>query len=595
MFQAYDGDGLQAPARHARLGSGAPLDLARVTRVLRLRWRWIALSIALGVPLGVVLALALAPREYTAETVLLWEPPRARTPMEPQRELRTLVDMVKLPDLLAEARQQVGLSITLEALGRRVDVGVSDTSNLVTIKARARTAEESLALVEAMTRAFLADRVRVERLRAEEWLRWLVDEIGRVEAQRTAARERYDLFRKENGIEEFTVDRQAAVQEATRLRTEVDRNRIEVESEEAKAALLRAVAEREPPQILQSETRTPTAEDKKLSELRADLIARRASLSGEHPVVRGIAAAVAALEETAPGEEALATRTLGINPQWTEIQRGLIDSSVGREAAHRKWRAYVELEAAARTRVERLSLLEGQASAMFEELRGVETRLGELKAQQKLAEGEVHQPSTGFRVVAPARLPTRPTRSYRRPVAVAVPFLTGLLMAAACAAQTLRGLRIWTPAEFAFWGGAPVVATSPWPPSPEALEDLVLDLGVSGGEARGATLLLALAPVRTERAVELASRLGTGVSVWDGPERLQALRRAVRQSVRVMVLVEAQAHSVFEISALRQRLGDPERMGFVVLGLGTGFADLPDQVGDVEGFWRAPPERESRG
>jgi hypothetical protein len=78
------------------------------------------------------------------------------------------------------------------------------------------------------------------------------------------------------------------------------------------------------------------------------------------------------------------------------------------------------------------------------------------------------------------------------------------------------------------------------------------------------------------------------LSVWDKPERSQALRRRARQSTRVLVLVEVGTHSLFELAALRHLLGREDRIGLIVLGLGTDFAGGPDQVGDVPGFWQAP-------
>jgi hypothetical protein len=240
--------------------------------------------------------------------------------------------------------------------------------------------------------------------------------------------------------------------------------------------------------------------------------------------------------------------------------------------------------------------MQGQASLLLDEVHLAEKRLIEHKAEQKMAEAVMNQPAPGLRVLDAPDLPARPTRSYRL-VALAFPVLMGALAALGCAARSLRGLKLWTASEIAFWGRSPVIAASRWPANPQGLEDLVLDLGEALSTARGTTLMLALAPEWTQRAVELTSRLQElptvplrdGVlSVWDKPERPQALRRRARQSTRVLVLLEAGAHSLFELAALRHLLGREDRIGLIVLGLGTDFAGSPDQVGDVPGFWQAP-------
>ncbi|WP_224242675.1 GumC domain-containing protein [Hyalangium gracile] len=568
---------------------------------MSLRWRLITLASLLGVPLGVLVVKTLLPREYVSEAVLVWEPPRSSSRVDSLREFKTQVDTLKLPTLLAEVRRRTALTSTLEALGRRIDASTGRDSNVLTVRVRAGSAEEALRLAETVTQVFLEGRTATERKRAEEQFQTLGHEIERGQAQLTAAWERYDAFRLENGIADLTIDQRAALEAAVLLRTEADRSRIEMESAEAKASLLHTAAGHESPKVVLSETQA-LPEERKLAELRTELVARRASLSEEHPETLGLAAAVEALSSHSSTAPTLTDQTVGTNPQWMFLQQGLMEAKAEREAAQRKWQAFTQLELSARERTVRLSSIQGRASLLLDELRLAEKRLSELKAEQKMIEAVMNQPFPGFRVLDAAELPSRPKRSYRL-VALAFPLLLGTLTALSCAARSLRGLKIWTASELAYWGRGPVVAASSWPASPQGLEDLALDLRGALGSARGTTLMLALSPARTERAVELASHpeLKPAVSlreevslrdgallVWDKPERPQALRRLARQSSRVLVLVESGAHSVFELMALPHLLGREDRIGFVLLGVGTGFAASPDQLGDVSGFWQAP-------
>ncbi len=595
-----DGPGMRAapvPPTEARFGR--PVDAVRLAWVLRQRWRLIALAVALGIPAGALVAKLFVPRTYTAEAVLVWERPHTRVVVDPERELKTLLDTVKMPGNVAELRRRTGQPLTLESLARRLNARVGRDSNLLTLSAEADDAAEAARLCDTMTQVFLEGCREVERTRAEERFRALGEEAERVRSQLSALQAQYDGFRKQHGIADLVIDRRSAIEEAALLRTEANRNRIEVESRDAKAALLRLVAKDEPSMMVMSETQIRAAE-RKLAELRADLTAREARLTQEHPEVLGLAAAVQALETSPAGTFAPGDRILGTNPQWTFLRQSLLDADAEREAAQRKWKSYAELEAAARSRVSRLSTVEGQAALMLAELHVLESRLGELKALQKVAEGELHQPSAGFRVLTAATPPSRPTRSHRRAVAAALPLLLGFFATLLCAAQALRGLRLWTPAEIAFWGRGPVVAASTWPTQAEGLEELVLDLAASASAARGVTLVVALSRERMKDAAELVSRLervaarGDGaeprgtLEVWTEPDRSQALRRAARQSARVLVLAGAGAHSLFELMAVHRRLGREERIGFVVLGLGRELAGVSDRVGDVAGFWGEP-------
>ncbi len=551
--------------------------------------------------MGVLVARSVLPREYAAEAVLVWEPPRTSVRVDSLREFKTLVDTLKLPALLAEVRQRTQLPLTLEALARRIDTNTGRDSNVLVVRGRGRSAEEALRLTEAVTQVFLEGRTATERKRAEEQFHTLGQEIERGQAQLTAAWERYDDFRRENGFADLTLDREAALEEAVLLRIEANRSHIEMESAQARAALLHSAAGLQSPKVIVSETQA-LPEERKLAELRTELAARGASLSGEHPEVQGIAAAVEVLASRAPKAPTLTEQTVGTNPQWVFLQQGLMEAKAGREAAQRKWEAFARLESSARERTARLSALQGKASLLLEEIRLAEKRLSELKVEQKAAEAVMNQPAPGVRVLDAADLPSRPTRSNRL-VALAFPFLLGALAVLGCAARALSGLKLWTPSELAFWGRGPVVAASRWPASPEGLEELALDLEKGLSSARGTTLILALAPGWTQRAVELASRLertipvplredvpvrDSAIAVWDKTERPQALRRLSRQSARVLVLVETGTHSLFELTALPRLLGREEGIGFVLLGLGTGFAESPDQVGDVAGFWETP-------
>ncbi|NPC68732.1 hypothetical protein HPP05_03085 [Corallococcus exiguus] len=586
-----------ALVRQESVRSGYPVDPLRIARVLRRRWRIIAGCFVAGIVLGVLLAKTVMPREFTARTILVWEPTGSRAAANPEREIQTLMDTLKLPNNLEALRMRTGLPVTLEALARRVDIAVARGSNILTLSATATSPEEAVRLSDAMTLVFLDHQRDSERTRAEAQLKALGEEVLKVQAQLEEARTRYDGFRHENGIAELTLDRQSFIEEAARLRTEKNRFRIEAESSDARALLLKQAAREQPSRMVLSETES-YFELRKLAELRAELAARGANLSMEHPEVVQLTAAVRALESR-PAGGTVSDRVVGTNPSWTFLQNSLLDAGSQRELAQKKWRAYAEAEEAAKERITRLSALEGQASALLARIHITETRLTELQQRQKVVEGEVRQPAMELRVLTSATPPTRPSKSYRRAVALLLPPFFALLAVVALTASSMRGFKLWTPAEFSFWGRGPVVAATPWPATAEGLEELVVELRAALDEASGVTRVLPLGESQQERTRELLSRLGAtcvparddvpgrGAMLvsWEEARRPQALRLAVRKGARVLVLASSGAHSVFEVWALRRLLGSEACVGFVVVGLGTDLATHPDRVGDVMGFW----------
>ncbi|HLL85038.1 MAG TPA: hypothetical protein VK420_20375 [Longimicrobium sp.] len=602
MFASDVGEAPPASAPAAGQRAGRPLDPLRFLWMLRRRWPRIALAALVGVPVGILAALTLVKREYTAQSVLIWEPPPSRVMTAPERELRTLVDTVKLAENLAEVRKRTGQSATLEGLARRIDVSVGQDSNLVTIRGLADDPDGAVQLTDTMTQVFIDHRLNLERARAEDRLRALTAEAERAMEHLRSTREEYDRFREAHGIVDLALERQAAIEEVATLRAELHRSQVAMQSGEARAAILRSAASREPAQTVLLEQQT-NPDARRLAELRSEHSARGASLSPEHPEVRGLGASVQALEAKPPGNYTVADRQVGDNPRWTFLLNSLADANAAQVAAERSWRAYAELGTSAHSRVRKLTAVEGQASLLLTGIHLAESRLSELQAERKGVEGAVRQPTAEFRVLSGAERPSRPSRSHRRLVALAFPAVFALLAALVFTAEAVKGLKLVTPAEIAFWGRGPVVATSTWPQEAGALEDLALDLGTSLAVARGVTLLVPHPLARAELATELATRVeqgGTasaetgpreGVLVpWTGPERAQALRRSARQSSRVLVLVAAGAHSAFELAAVRDLLGREERVGFIVVGLPPGAARLPDQVGDVAAFWRAPGE-----
>jgi uncharacterized protein involved in exopolysaccharide biosynthesis len=583
VFAPVEGD---VPEAGWEQRPGLPLEPVRLAWALRRRIRLIALAVLASIPVGLVAAYFLAPREFVAQSVLVWEPvARSSTPA---RELQTLTSSVKLPGNLAQVRERLKLTNSLEDVGARIRVGVvSNESNVLTISGSGASSEEAARFTQAVTEVFLDARVRIARTRMEERLKDLKEEVEQTHKQLASARERYDGFRAQHQVVDFTLDRKTAIEQLALLRAEVNKSRVEADSSSTKANLLRSAVQKAPAQLVLTENQVQ-ADRQKLAELSAQLTARRASLSQEHPEVRGLQASVEALERTPADAYTVTGRQVGANPEFLVLQEQLTRASIDGEAAQQKWQSYSKLEAALNERVLQLTALEGEANLLLADVQLAEERLGKLKAEQSELETGVRQPSSELRVLNSPVPPPFPAQSSRRKVALAFPVLAGLFAMLFVAGQELRGFRLRTPSEIAFWAKAPVLASSSWPQAPEELRNLTLELASRGEQAQGTTLLLPLDPARGASAAELVEALRArmpSLRLWDEADRVQALRRASRESARVLVLVEAGAHAALELIGLRRLLGRDDGIGLVVLGLGPELALLRDRVGDDSDFW----------
>jgi uncharacterized protein involved in exopolysaccharide biosynthesis len=567
----------------------------RLAWALRQKARLIALAVVISIPLGILAAFTLAPRNYVAQSVLVWEPVQPAS--SPVRELQTLTNSVKLPDNIAEVRQRLKLADSLESVGSRIQMDiVNSESNILTLSGKASTAEEAARFTQVVTDVFLEARLRIARARTEERLKAVTQEIELMLKQLSAARERYDQFRAQYHVVDFAMDRKAAIEELSFLRNEANKSRIEADSGSSKADLLRSAVQKAAPQLVLVENQVQ-ADRQKLAELSAQLTARRASLSEEHPEVQGLQASVEALEQKSVDSYMVTGRQIGTNPEWMVLQEQLTSTSVDQQAAEKKWQSYARMQSSLSERVQQLTAVEGEANLLLTDIQLGEQRLSQLKAEQKVLESGVRQPSSELRVLNAPVPPPGPAQSSRRKMALAFPILTGLLAVGLFLGKEFRGIKMRAPSEIAYWAHLPVLASSSWPTEPDEVRNLALELAPQLDAALGKTLLVSLSPEQNVRASELVEALRAqssskspsgpedSLQLWDKADRVQALRRAARESRRVLVLVEAGQHSPWELAGVRRWLGRDDGIGLVVLGLGPELAQLRDRVGDVAGFW----------
>lgn len=585
----------------------SPVDLMRLAIAFKRRRLSIVAVTIFGAIGGVGVSKALVPPVFEARAVIECE--RCSRPEFGDRELATLQETVKLPAHLEIIRQKLGIDAPLDRIGHDIDVSASIESRLIQITGRAKTAEMAAGMANIIVDAFLETRLQIERDKLMGHLHTLERDAEKARKAVNDAREQYDQFRKDNNIADLPAERQAAIQEAARLRSEAAIARGEEQAARARVRALERVTTKEPPTaVLQQVEELPSA--KRLSKATIDLGSAQARFTAEHPSVKVLTDEVDVLKgKVAASNDAIATgRTVGRNPQWDLAKQGILQATVGQEAASTLESTYEQLAQNAALAAARLSKLEGQASDLFWSVQHAERHLAAIESDKKIAADAARSPTTELRILTPARPPMTPAKSTRRVAGVLGLFFGCIVAALATVLYELRGFRIRTAEELAFWGQGPVVASSRWPTSAEALDELVSDILAALRGTKGTTMLVGAGTGEAafvEHLVECIRermRLENSAHEFDGCSieaisqlgRANALRRAVHAADRVLLFVSAGRHSAFALRAFINKVAFPSPVGFVLVDLHEDHVKLPDLVGDVRAFRNIRPSRAKR-
>jgi uncharacterized protein involved in exopolysaccharide biosynthesis len=470
---------------------GRAVELGRLVRAL-LRRRYLIITCAvLGVVGGAVIAKTLVPRTYVTETVMVWEAREGEGADPDVRQLRTLVDSVKLPTNLATVRQDLAIPQSLDRLAARLEVHFDQNSNLVVVRAEGESGEEAVALCESVVEVFLDHQRNIARERLDETVVTLEDDEDRARDRLEVAQAGYDEFRAAHGVSDLSVERQNAIELAASLRAQADIARADGEALEARGETV-------------STHMAQASESATLREARQRLDSARARLSEDHPRVQALAAEVAVIRESEPPPNAGSGREA--------------NAARNRAAARRRQEAYQRMEETARQRLDALSSVEGEASALLASVRVAEGHLADVEADLARARDGARDVSPGFRVVAAPLMPEAPERSYRKPAAIAIPIAVLLLVLLVILAVELRGLRVKTANELAYWGRAPVVASTTWPSQTRELAAIVDELAEEAAKAGGCTLVISADDIDRHSAEDIADHLRVAVTVKSGGE-----------------------------------------------------------------------------
>jgi uncharacterized protein involved in exopolysaccharide biosynthesis len=623
---------------------GRPIDPYRLFRAVKRGRTWLLSTVVIGSLIGIVIGKFVMPRAYESSIQIVYEggsqaatPPEMLQPVS-VRELRTLVDSVKLPANLRKIRDRREMGDrTLSEVGALIRVESDFDSNLVTFVATSDTPQNAARLAETVVEVFLENQRELERERRQDSLREIGEDLRVAQSALTKAQSAYDEFRREQGITDLSVERESAIAQAAELQAQADLAHADASALAARVRDLRGRTTEPRPRPAATTGLVATAADREeLARARAELTEAQSSLTDEHPRVRALRARVAALQQR------IASSPTGGGSGVSRV--ALQESATEQQSAAERAEALRALARDAHQRITQLSQVEGQATSLLARVRVAEANVDGLNAAQSRAEISARAVDTGFRVVSPATVPPYPLKdSTRYVVAGAIPGVLFLLVIGFCLVREFGKLRPHTAREVAFWGNGPVIGASTWPRDGRALNDLIDEMDDFLLDASGRTLVVPASEKEAGLVAPIADRLaedgwrpttfvgaaemhlddvrdpadirpgtalvprktsgGTALAKiqpdalkpldaqpWSGPVLGPSLRRAARLADRVLVVVGAGSLTATELAAVKGRLGRTEGVGFVVVGLDDDLVHLPDRAGPVDGFWSSSRE-----
>jgi len=598
---------------------------------VRRDWRLILIALLVGAVVGVAVAKLVVKRTYTASTVLIWEPDLTSPGAANERNLSTRVQSVKLSANLLEVRRRLGLYVPLKTLELRTFVRADANSNLVTISGSDSEPGPAAMLADTVVEVFLDHETRLARARAQERLEKLEADLDVARTKLANARETYDAFRSENGISDLAVETQLAIQHVAELRSNADVARADAESLQARSTRLESEAKRHPSQQVQGSSQAdPTR--LQLGNARAELVTLRARLAPDHPHVLALEAQIEALEGRVEGGDSAVTTavTVGLNAQLESLKATMTQSAADREAAVQRQEVYKRFASEAELRLQKLSSIEGQASTLLANIKLHEDRVTRLEAELVSVADEERALRSEFRALTPALVPEE-AESSRKKVAMVSPLLAALVALLFVVGRELRGFKVMTATEAAYWANGPVVASSTWPRVIDMLAPLVDELADHASLSTGTTLVVGATDVDAPFAREIAYWLSTlnsadtrmlgegmgeprslvsanrprgaasslvqrsradesgavrlAVQTWEGEPDGQAMRRAARLAGRVLIVVRSGAMSMLQLRQVHARLGREAGVAVLLVGLDEELIRLRDRVGAIDAFW----------
>jgi uncharacterized protein involved in exopolysaccharide biosynthesis len=511
---------------------GSPVDSHRIVRRLLAGKWWLIGALLIGALISLPLAKFGLGSSYKATAMLEYEgvPAIEGMPQPAEQNIGGMLQAIFIDSVLSQVKERMGLEMRTADVGLLISAN-ADEAGVVRVDASADDPDEAARFANTVAEVFIEHRVQVQRDAIQDALDSLEQRMAAASASAQSAQQTYDAFRDEHGIADLSTEQEQAIENAAELRAQRDRAEAEVAALEARLDQLERDLRRTP------RTRTSTSmsaspEAAELQRLESELAQARGSLSDSHPRVQALQQQIASLRERIASGEAQGTRTSNTttNSQWQSLQSAVSTAQADLEGARQRLEGLTTQAERAQERVEQFSSIEGDASQLLAEVRVNQQLLTELQGTHARLEDAQRDPASGFRTMAPATAPEYAERSkLKYVVAGGIPMGLFLIVLLVLLGRELKGLKVRTAKELAFWGRGPVIGTSTWPRDAQAIDELIADMDDFIPDATGQMLVVGATEMHTELAVQFATRLNSdwydttliGAPLFeDEPERL---------------------------------------------------------------------------
>jgi uncharacterized protein involved in exopolysaccharide biosynthesis len=496
---------------------GRPIEPLRVLSVIaRGRW-WLLGAAVLGLIVGVGYAKLGIRHTFETNTSIRYEgvePLDPSVPPDLRRELPPLVDALRREVVLDEVKRRMDLpAVPIAVINARFSQQLDGEAGILAITAVGDSPEDAALFANTLVDVFLEHQIERRRAAITEAMGTLTERIAAAQEEQSRAQSAYDAFRRAHGVSsELSDDQTAAMAATSDLRARAGLAEAAVSGLEARVARLREQASSgggpEPGGADDGQGASARAA---LAEARRQLESVRGRLSEDHPRYQALQQQVAELEAQ--------VRATGGASAGSGAPRGggqsLREAEAQLESSRRELTRLQQLAQEAQARVVSFSAIEGDAAELLADVTVKTQLLTDLRNRRARLENMLSEIDSGFRVVARAVEPESAIPSRRKYyVAVGAPLALVLLVLLGLLVRELRGLKLTSAAEVAFWANAPVVGTSPWPRDRRALTDLIADLDDFVPDARGTMLVMGA----TDREIPLAVELARAMSADWSPD-----------------------------------------------------------------------------
>jgi len=603
---------------------GWPVDPYRLFLFYKNKWHWLLIGLTVGLLIGAIIAKTLIPRDYRSMAALVLNP--EYTDLSYHLDAQSTVDSILLPSNIEEVIKRLKLRVRARDFVDHLSIDFDfRRSSSLRITVSWPSIDEVVKIANTVADVFIDHQKRQIGLLHQETIQNLQMDLDIASARLANVRQVYDTLRKEKGFADINLETEMAIQEAARLRFEADQLAAETsrfggapsitipsEQRESTVSRNRSAGTSEEAEAIRSE----------LSQARARLEAARTRLPPEHPTIKALEFEVEKLEAQLP----LARRGRGSsNVRQTSAgslnQRQALEDSAARAEA----------------RVKELAQDSGEVTTLLMDINVAERHVEDLKLRLAGASDEARNPPLMFRLLAAATPISVVTKSIRKYVVIGFGLGSFIITVLGLSFSAVRGLRIYTASEAAYWSKMPVVGSSMWPSNPNMLQVLIRDFDDYAPTSTGSTLIVSISNDETERyraqvvaqwlnqsnalareamlhlktrppalkadnletdesfAIEKVrgegeeqTALDKPASItraWTGPIPGPLLRRAARLADRVIVTLTSGTVSAFKLTNLTSMLGRKDGIGLLLLGLDKTLANSADRIGPVKQFW----------